>query len=190
MSFTFETVDVKDEIVKRLKLELPSFGYTGKLTVKVLKADPQSPAELPCIGVNRTDDSESEQSITDSEGTAYNQDTQQLETFYGTFFSEALEIRVWHTNADERDKLYQVVRATLFAVRKDLVEKGLLNITLRGGRDEQDSTMAQAPMILYWSTITMTYLNPLDVSFMDTVEPIAGIEIESDTILNISSEIN
>jgi len=175
MSFTFNTVDVKDELVKRLKVELVNFGYTGNLTVKVLKADPQSPAELPCIGINRTDDSETSQSITDGEGTRYNSTTKELDTFYGTFFDESMEIRVWHTNADERDKLYQVVRATLFAVRSDLVSSGLLNIALRGGRDEQDSTMAQAPMVLYWSTITMTYLNPLDVNFVSTVDSIDSI---------------
>jgi hypothetical protein len=175
MSFTFETVDVKDVVVKSLKVQLPNFGYSGSNAVKVLKADPQSPSELPCIGVNRVDDSESAQSIADGEGTMYNPDTKELDTFYGTFFSEAVEIRIWHTNADERDRLYQVVKAILFASRTELVGKGLLNLTLRGGRDEQDSTMSQAPMVLYWSTITMSYLNPLDVHFMSLVEPIAGI---------------
>jgi hypothetical protein len=143
--------------------------------VKVLKADPQSPAELPCIGVNRANDNESSQSLTDSYGTAYNPDTKELDTFYGTFFSEEVEIRVWHTNADERDKLYQTVKAVLFAGRSDLVQKGLLNVTLRGGRDEQDSTMQNAPTVLYWGTITMSYLNPLDVQFVDTVEPITAV---------------
>lgn len=175
MSFTFETVDVKQELVQRIKAELANFGYTGSNTVRVLKADPQSPSELPCIGINRIDDSESAQSITDSEGTAYNPDTAQLETFYGTFFSESLEVRVWHTNADERDRLYQTVKAILFATRTSLVAQGLLNINLRGGRDEQDSSMAQAPMILYWSTITMSYLNPLNVSFIGNVDIIQSI---------------
>jgi hypothetical protein len=175
MSFTFQTVDVKSELVASLRAALISFGYTGDNNVRVIKADPQSPSEIPCIGLNRTDDSESSQSIADSEGTLYNKDTQELDTFYGTFFSESIEIRIWHTNADERDKLYLAVRATLFATRTDLVSKGLLNLTLRGGRDEQDSTMSQAPMVLYWSTITMTYLNPLDVHFMSTVAAITAV---------------
>lgn len=175
MSFTFKTVDVKDELVKALKTALVDLGYTGKLAVKVLKADPQTPSELPCIGVNRIDDSETDQSITDSEGSSYNSETREHIQFYGTFFSESMEIRIWHTNADERDKLYQTVRATLFAVRRDLLEKGLLNVSLRGGRDEQDSTMEQAPMVLYWSTITLNYLNPLDVHFTTSVEPITSI---------------
>ena len=177
MSFTFNTVDVKEELVLALRAGLADFEYTGAGTIKVIKADPQTPSELPCIGLNRTDDSESDQSITDGEGTLYNKDTQELETFFGTFFSESIEVRVWHTNADERDKLYQTTKAILFAMRGDLVEKGLLNMTLRGGRDEQDSTMAQAPMVLYWSTITMSYLNPLDVSIISTVDAITAMPV-------------
>ena len=157
MGFTFKTVDVKEELVIALRNGLSDFGYTGASTVKVLTADPQTPTELPCIGINRTDDSESNQSIADGEGTVYNPGTHELTTFFGTFFSESMEIRVWHTNADARDKLYLDTRAILFAMRKDLASKGLLNLTLRSGRDEQDSTMAQVPMVLYWSTITMSY---------------------------------
>jgi hypothetical protein len=175
MSFIFQTVDVKEELLNALERELANFGYTGELKVKVIKADPQSPSEIPCIGINRVSDDESGQSLTDSQGTLYNKDTKELKTFYGTFFSEAMEIRVWHTNGDERDKLYSVVKAILVAIRGELSEKGLLNITLRGGRDEQDSTMAQAPMVLYWAPITMSYLNPLDVQFTDIVEPITAV---------------
>jgi hypothetical protein len=179
MGFTFSTVDVKDKLVIALKAGLADFGYTGAQTIRVLKADPQAPTELPCIGINRTDDSESDQSIADGEGTAYNPDTMELDTFFGTFFQESMEIRVWHTNADERDKLYLTTKAILFAVREELASKGLLNMTLRGGRDEQDSTMAQAPMVLYWSTITMSYLNPLDVSFRSIVDIITAMPVSS-----------
>lgn len=175
MSFAFSTVDVKQELVIALKRELGNLGYTGDTAIRVLKADPQTPSEIPCIGINRTDDSESDQSIADGEGTTYNALTKELTTFYGTFFSESLEIRIWHTNADERNTLYLATKSILFAIRKDLSSKGLLNLTLRGGRDEQDSTMAQAPMVLYWSTITMSYLNPLDVSSVATVDAITAV---------------
>lgn len=180
-SFTFNMVDVKDEVQKALIAALPNFGYTGSNAIAVLKADPQTPSEIPCIGINTVDGNESSQSIADSTGTLYNKDTKELDTFYGTFFSEAIEIRVWHTNADERDKLNITTKAILFAMRPDLVNKGVLNITLRGGRDEQDSSMAQAPMILYWSTITMAYLNPLDVSFVSTVDSIASVVSQQTT---------
>ncbi len=170
--FTFEHVDVKQELVDELKARLPGFGFGN---VKVIKADPQSASELPCIGINRVDDNETEQSIADAVDVRYDKDTQTYYQVFGTYFSESVEVRVWHTNADERDKLYRHVKAVLLALRLPLVEKGLLNISLRTGRDEQDSSMAQAPMVLYWSTITMSYLNPLNVTFEEIVQPISAI---------------
>lgn len=170
--FSFNHVDVKDTIVTKLKIELPKFGFSK---VKVLKADPRTQAELPCIGVNRIDDNETEQSIADSQGTIYDKDTKEYRQIYGTFFQESSEVRIWHTNADERDRLYRHVKAILFALRRELVEQGIINVTLRSGRDEQDSTMAQASTVLYWSSITMSYLNPLDIQFVDIVEPITSI---------------
>ncbi len=174
LKYTFASVDVKDELVKQLKEELPKFGYAGARTVKVIPSDPASPSELPCVGVNRIDDSESSQSIDDANGTHYDEKTKTWYEFKGTFFSESLEVRIWHTNADERDRLYQTVKGVLMAVRPDLVKKGLLNLTMRSGRDEQDSSMAQAPMVLYWSTITINYLNPLNVEYTQLVDTITG----------------
>jgi len=176
VGFTFATVDVKQELVDGLKAGLVGLGYTGKNTINVLKADPQKPTELPCVGINRADDSESSQSISDGQGTSYDPITKVNTTFYGTFFAEAQEIRIWHTNADEREKLYLATKAILFSMRNYLAEKGLINFNLRSGRDEQDSTMAQAPMVMYWASITMSYLNPLDVSFTEVVEPITSVD--------------
>lgn len=172
MNFDFSHLDVKQEIQTALKNALPARGYD---TVKVLKADPKSASELPCVGINRADDSETSQSIGDIHGDSYDAETKLYTTEQGTFFSESLELRIWHTNADERDKLYHLVKATLFAMRRDLVAKGLLNLTLRGGRDEQDNTMQHAPDVLYWSSLTFTYLNPLDIELYETVEPITSI---------------
>ena len=172
MVMSFETVDVKQEIHNQLTTELQKFGF-GK--VKVIKADPQSATEMPCIGINRVDDSESMDTIADHVENRYDKETNTYYQVYGTYFQESLEIRVWHTNADERDRLYRHVKAILFAIRLPLVEKGLLNIKLRSGKDEQDSSMAQAPMVLYWAPITMSYLNPMNVTFTELVEPITSI---------------
>lgn len=174
-TFKFETVNVKQELVDRLKMGLDSLGYTGKLTINVIKADPQSPTEVPCIGINRVDDSETSQSIADGQGSLYDPVTKVNKTFYGTFFAEAQEIRIWHTNADERERLYLAVKALLFGMRVDLSEKGLINFSLRSGKDEQDISMTQAPMAIYWSSITMSYLNPLDVEFSEVVEAITAV---------------
>ena len=167
MNYTYAMVDVKDEVFNILRAELPKHGFVD---VKVLKSDPQTPAELPCVGINRISDEETNQTINDGVGTTYNKDTKEYTIIKGTFFSEAVEIRVWHTHADQRDILYRTVKAILFAYRQELVNKGLINISLRGGRDEQDTTMAHAPMVLYWGTITMSYLNPLNVEIVEIAD--------------------
>lgn len=172
MSYTFETVDVKTEIYTMLHNELPKFGFRD---VKVIKADPQTAVEIPCVGINRIDDSEATDTIADAVDVRYDSETQKYYQVYGSYFQESLEIRVWHTNADERDKLYRHVKAILFASRLPLVEKGLINLKLRSGKDEQDSSMQQAPTVLYWAPITMSYQNPLNVIFEEIVQPITAI---------------
>lgn len=173
-SYTFETVDIKEELSIAFKKELPKFGFSE---VKVLKADPQQQAEIPCIGINRVEDGESNQSISDHVGDHYDKESQKYYKTVGTYFQESVEVRIWHKNADERDKLYRHVKAILLANRLPLVDKGLLNITLRGGRDEQDSSMQQATIVLYWASITMSFLNPLDVTFEEVISPISGIDV-------------
>lgn len=176
IAFNYGTVDVKGEVIAALKIALPKFNFSK---VKVLGADPNTPAEMPCVGINRASDDETNQSIADFHGEEYTSGTQTYVTQQGTFFSESVEIRVWHTNADERDKLYAAVKAILFAYRLTWVERGLLNVSLRAGRDEQDSSMENAPVVIYWSVITMSYLNPLNVEITDTVGAIEDITVNT-----------
>lgn len=177
--YSFDYVNVKSDLAAALAKELPKFGY---INVKVLTSDPATQADLPCVGINRVDDSESDQSIGDASGVSYDEETKTYVEYHGTFFSESVEIRVWHTNADERDKLYHTVKGITFAIRPDLVQKGLINLSLRGGMDEQDSSGQHAPMPLYWATITMTYLNPLAVEYKQIAEPISAVT-ETRTLL-------
>lgn len=184
INFDYGTVDVKDEVIGALKINLPKFGF-GK--VKVLGSDPQSPSELPCVGINRANDDEANMSIADHHGDDYDGTSGTYVTQQGTFFSESVEIRVWHTNADERDKLYKVVKAILFTYRLAWVEKGLLNVSLRGGRDEQDSSMTNAPTVIYWSVITMVYLNPLNVEITESVEGITDFTVNTALTVDIET---
>jgi hypothetical protein len=174
LTYTFEHVDTKSELVNRLKSELPKFGFSN---VKVLKSDPAAPSELPCIGINRLDDSETSQSIADVAGDYFDKETKVYYKTYGTYFQESLEIRIWHTNADERDRLYRHLKAILLAIRLPLVEQGLRNLTLRTGRDEQEVTGQNAPVAIYWSTINLSALNPLDVTFEEVTEAITAIDV-------------
>lgn len=169
--FRFEHVDVKQEAVTALKLVLPKHNYSD---VKVLKSDPQTPSEYPCIGINRANDDEANQTIDDVlQEPVYDPVTKLYTVVKGTFFQETLELRVWHTNADERDRLYPILKATCVALRDKLTFLGLRNIVLRGGKDEQDISLEHAPTPLYWASITMSYLNPLNI-YIETIEqPIA-----------------
>jgi hypothetical protein len=171
MDIKYNYVDVKDEIVKALKPEMEP------LKVKVIKADPREQGDIPCIGINRAGDDESNQVIGEEIGDEYDPETDTFTVFKGTYFNETLEMRLWHTNADERDRLYILMKAILFAMRDDLAEKGLRNITLRGGKDEQENNILPQP--LYWSSITMNFLNPLEI------ERIAGVikEVNVDPLL-------
>lgn len=169
--FTFDHVDVKQALSVALKDQLPKMGYP---TVKVIKADPTTPSEIPCIGINRVDDGESEQTIANAAGNYFDAAGGTYYDTYGTYFQESMELRIWHTNADERDKLYMAMKSILLAQRLPLVQQGLLNITLRGGRDEQEVSGEHAPIAIYWSTITMSFLNPLDVTFAQAAQPISA----------------
>jgi hypothetical protein len=173
MTYSFEHVDTKNELVTRIAAELPKFGFNN---VKVLKSDPVAPTELPCVGINRLDDSESSQSLSDVAGEYYDKETQTNYRTFGTYFQDSLEIRIWHTNADERDRLYRHLKAILLAIRLPLIEQGLLNVTLRTGRDEQDTSGQNAPFPIFWATLTMNSLNPLDVTFEEVAEPITAID--------------
>jgi hypothetical protein len=174
MTYSFEHVDTKSELVASLSEELPKFGFGN---VKVLKSDPIAPSELPCVGINRLEDSETSQSISDVAGNYYDAETKTYYSTFGTYFQDSLEIRIWHTNADERDRLYRHLKAILLAVRLPLIEKGLQNVSLRTGRDEQDTSGQNAPFPIFWATLTMNSLNPLDVTFEEVIEPISAIDV-------------
>lgn len=172
MVFTY--INVKDIIVKRLREALETEGYAD---VRVLKADPRENVEIPCIGVNRAGDDERNQVIGDSFGTFKDEETGEWHKYKGTYFNETMEIRIWHKNPDDRDQLYILMKAVLFNIRDELGEKGLRNITLSGGRDEQENNYPPHP--LYWSAINMQYLNPLEVEVQ------VGIVESVDTVLEM-----
>ena len=103
---------------------------------------------------------------------------------FGRFKGESLEIRIWHTNTNARNRLYRHLKAIMVAIRKQLVEKGLRNLTLRSGRDEQDTSGQNAPFAIYWSTMTLNALNPMDVTFEEVAEPITAVPVTNGGVLD------
>jgi hypothetical protein len=179
----FNYTNVKQCVVDALRTELDNNGYTKIL---VRKADAVEAGHIPCICVNRIDDSEAGQSLNDDEDPEFNETLQQWEEFKGTYFQESLEIRIWHTNADERDTLYILVKAILFSLRNSLFKLGVINIKLRGGKDEQDTALLAQP--IYWASINMDYLNPLEISAI--IQPTDDTAISQvDSTLTIINDI-
>lgn len=157
-------VNVKDELVKLLKDELIRLNLSN---IRVLKSDPKDAVEIPCIGINRISDDETNQVLNDSAG--FFEDYDEVK---GVYFNESYELRIWHSNAEERDKLYILLKAILIKIRKKLVEKGIGHAIIKGGRDEQENNFPPHP--LYWATLTLTVLNYMEVD--DALEPISDGE--------------
>ncbi len=155
MSLNFNYIDVKTELVKELRNHIND-------NIRILKSDPREVTEIPCIGINRAGDDEQSQVLGDELGIVFDESLGFHVSYKGTFFSETMEIRVWHSNADERDALYILTKAVLINLRDFLIEKGLRNLKLSGGRDEQENNFPPHP--LYWAAINLNYLNPLDIT--------------------------
>ena len=182
MSLNYNYVDVKTELVEELRNHVNS-------KIRVLKSDPREPSEIPCIGINRAGDDEQNQVLGDDFGIVFDEALNKHVSYKGTFFNETMEIRVWHSNADERDKLYILVKAVLVNIRDFLVEMGLRNLKLSGGRDEQENNFPPHP--LYWSTINMNYLNPMEIEVIEheTIESVDILTKDSDIDLTASDEL-
>jgi hypothetical protein len=151
---------------------------SGSSMVRVFTSDPLDHAYIPGIGINKvglTEDASSSGLGLVSQQPTYNFDTKAYTEYKGAFMQEAIEVRVFHHNSDERDKLAILVLAVLFAIREQLVLQGLRDITLAGGRDEQDNTLMNQPLFMH--SITMHYLNPLDVQVTTTVDDVESIDV-------------
>lgn len=172
---TFNYVNVKKFIYEALDGELRDSGANK---IRVFTSDPLDQAYIPGIGINKvglTEDATSSGLGLVSQQPTYNPDTKEYTEYKGAFMQEAVEVRVFHTNPDERDKLAIHVLAILFAVREQLLKLGLREITLSGGRDEQDNVLMSVPLFMH--SITMHYNNPLDVQVTTTVDRVESIDV-------------
>jgi hypothetical protein len=175
----YQYIDVKDTLVHLIEQALIKENIKN---IKVQKSDPREAADIPCICINRAGDNETDRVIGDDFGEDYDDTISTDRIYEGTSFEEAMEVRVWHTNASERDRLYIFIKVLLFSLRKVLTGLGLRNITLKGGHDEQDNTFPPVPM--YWGAITINYV--IDLILEDQAETDFGImESIDDNIVNL-----
>jgi hypothetical protein len=159
-------VDVKDWLVQRLKTLLHDAGYVDKTEIRVLKSDPHDATDIPCVCVNLANADETNSMLGDFAGSevdpTLNSGAGGVRRFYGTFMAETMELRVWDLNLDERDALRVFLTAQLFGLRREMLDLGIRQMRISGGRDEQDNVTLQ-PHPLYWAPFNISYLNPIEV---------------------------
>ncbi|CAJ1315917.1 hypothetical protein [Paenibacillus nuruki] len=169
----FNSVDVKEELLQFLKRSFT----TAKVKIGIVKSDPQNHGDIPCIGINRVADSQSMHTLGDFGGSEFNEEEFQYTEIYSTYFQESMEVRIWHTNADEREKVYRLLKALLMVFSKYIVGLGVRSFTMEGGKDESDFSSQIVPFPVYWASIIISYANPLDVDITEHVQAITDITV-------------
>ena len=148
-------VDMKTAVQDAIRLGLKEYVNSEVMDwkVKVLKADPQGPSQIPSITISRTSDTEVNQSLGDLFGEDHDSEVDMVVKKFGTDFRETLELRIWTANSDQRDLLYSLVKAILFNYRHFLALKyGLVNQQIIGGRDEANHIQYESHF-MYWGVI-------------------------------------
>ncbi|MEC0169912.1 hypothetical protein [Paenibacillus graminis] len=176
----FNSVDVKERLLQFLKAGFQQAG----VRMNVLKSDPQTAAELPCIGINRIADGEAVHSLGDYAGSDFDKDSLEYSEVYSAYYQESMEVRIWHTNADERERVYRLLKALLMVFRPVIVEQGVRSFTVEGGKDESDFTGQVAPFPVYWASVVISYLNPLDVQVGEMAEIITNIIVNGGIVID------
>jgi hypothetical protein len=172
---TVPFVDMKTAIQEVIKLGLRDYKKLGVIDwdVRVVKADPQGPAELPAIAISRTSDSETNQAIGDIFGYSGDPVSASLTRKHGTDFRETIELRIWTTNSDQRDLLYSMVKRILFDFRHFLTLKyGLVNQAIIGGRDEANHLQYESHFC-YWGVVMFQAENAMQRNSL--VSPLSRI---------------
>lgn len=181
--FNYLYTDVKDYIAQAVTSELQQSNY-GNGAIRIFKSDPLDEQSLPAIGINMVNLDEDSSGIgLTTQPPTFDQESGLYTTYQGAYMKEIVEVRVFHTNADERDKLRIFTLAVLFAVKNDLLQMGIQNITLSGGRDEQDNTLLQSGP-LFMNSINLSYLNPLDVTVTTSATVVASVNSDPQVAQN------
>jgi len=130
-------------------------------TLKVMTADPKTEMELPCIGVNRSYDSEDDESFANFFENEIDPATMGNVVVSSALFTATCELRVWSLNADERDSMYEDLKEILVLIKPQLAALGFGSIKIKGGRDENDFR-TYSPLMMYWGAINVSALSPMD----------------------------
>jgi hypothetical protein len=142
--------------------------------IKVIRADPNPHMDVPCIAINKINDSETEPFLGDQDG-EYVDELNKTHQQDISMWTESIELRIWTHNGDERDYLVPILKYILFEIRGILAQLGVINQTISGGQDEFDP-MSYTPKIMYWGSYIYTGTLAL-LSSSPATDPIEGIQL-------------
>lgn len=174
------TSESKRLIVSLLRDGMTAHGY-GEDKIRVVGSDPLTESMIPCVGVNRTNDSLQGDAVGQSEVSWFDEEISKWIVQQSVYYEESLEIRVHHKNADERDRIGHLVKGILTASIPYLSSlnggPGFTNIKVGNGRDEQENNTPFGP--LFWATISLYFWNPLEVNTTTDDPTIEQIDVEN-----------
>ncbi len=180
----FKSIDMKEQLLQFLKQSFRA----AQIKMTVLKSDPQTSGELPCIGINRVSDSEINHTLGEYAGDTFDEDEMEYSELYGAVFQESMEVRIWHNNADERERIYRLLKALIIQFRKSAVQLGVRSFSMEAGKDESDFSGNVVPFPVYWASIVITYMNPFDVEITQHVNAITSVTVNGGVQIGTSTE--
>lgn len=150
----------------------------AKWKIAVRGEFPRDLAQLPCLTILRSSDSEPSGFLGDYKGQATDEITPYKGAdIYGTRFDEVVEFHVWATGKGARmmrDILYLAVRELFVRGRKYLMSAGIITPQWRGGKDGQMKRPEWQPHIVHAGYAQIAYKAELD--YIERPERITAFE--------------
>lgn len=187
---TYYVIDSKTAIFNYLVGGLTALKDSGQFNlgqykVSIIMRDPMVNTtdmgkEVPCIAINRTDDSFTSRAIGDiggeqvimREGVA--EGTGKVQ--YSIPFTEVFEIRVWALTPEMRNDIYIALKKIVASMVFDFEKAGLSMVRFDGGKDEADHNYLPG-IPVFWATFNLSMWNSLEFEIAEDVDIISKIDV-------------
>lgn len=148
--------------------------------IPVVRGWPAYPGEIPAIGVALGTESEDDQNEVESGGFAgtvvardENGNVIGTADYYAEPIYATIVVELIHTNRDERDRLHNELRRTLFPLRRKLIDRDPLIRRVRVDAEKQELPVDEQPLTIYVSVFTVhvyyEWLEATDVTGADGI---------------------
>lgn len=140
-----------------------------KLTVS--NADPEDWGELPMVAINLVSDTQTNSHIGSSLDDELIEEEDQVYAGMGAIFSQVVEVTLWTTNKEQRDRLGKALKEVLFvfglgtSINPGLfvTTPGVAEVRITGGQDQGivDTSQQYAPHALFLRTYYVNAITEL-----------------------------